>query len=133
MSLYLDTSAAIKLIFAEKESQALRKAINGDLITSTLTQLELLRTIDRLSSKDNLEIATQTAHAKLKGFALINLDSSVITFASSFQGLPYLKSLDAIHLASAMLVKSEITTFITYDKQLARAATTMGFDVAAPV
>ena len=46
--------------------------------------------------------------------------------------MPYLRSLDAVHLATAINCKPVVSEFITYDKDLARAAELMGFNVAAP-
>lgn len=136
MSFYLDTSAFFKLILAEKESEALRKKLSGEVFSSALTKLEVLRTIDRLAAENSIpdfqELAQNKAHSQFGGTNFVEIDSSVLGMASSFQSLPYLGSLDAIHLASAILIQRQISTLVTYDKQLARAAKAMGFKVVAP-
>jgi len=136
LSFYLDTSAVFKLILAEKESEALSKKVRGEVFSSALAKLEVSRTIDRVAAENSLpdfqEVAQNKAHSQFNGINFVELDSTVLGLASSFQGLPYLGSLEAIHLASALLIKREISTFITYEKQLARAAELMGFEVAAP-
>jgi predicted nucleic acid-binding protein len=62
---------------------------------------------------------------------VVDLTSTVLARAVAYR-VPQLGSLDAIHLASADPFRSELSEFVTYDKELARAAVDLGFPVSAP-
>jgi len=124
---YLDTSAIVKLFKAEPETAALKKYLDAGLITSSISRIEVKRVIDR-----NPAIYSKAALAVLDNFQFITADSSIFAIAESLSGLPFLRSLDAIHLASAIYAKPIIAEFITYDDQLAAAAMSLGFNVTAP-
>jgi predicted nucleic acid-binding protein len=68
----------------------------------------------------------------LRGVHIVDLSSTVLDRARSYQ-VQKLGSLDAIHLATADPFRSELTDFVTYDTELAAAATDLGFPVAAPL
>ena len=68
----------------------------------------------------------------LKGIHVVDLSSTVLDRARSYQ-VTKLGSLDAIHLATADPFRAELTDFITYDAELASAASDLGFPVDAPV
>jgi len=125
--IYLDTSAIAKLFIAESETKALRRYLGGDLITSSISRLDVKRVIDR-----DPEVFMEPGLQVLNNFQFVESDESVFAIAESFRMMPYLRSLDALHLASALTIKPLVSEFITYDKQLARAAELMGFEVAAP-
>jgi hypothetical protein len=67
----------------------------------------------------------------LSGVYLIDLTSMVLSRAMSYR-LPRLGSLDAIHLASADPFRTDLTELVTYDLELAKAASDLGFPAAAP-
>ena len=69
--------------------------------------------------------------AVLDDLDLVPLDRAVQDIASDLAD-PSLRSLDALHLASALLLGSDLTTFICYDHRLAEAARTADLDVVAP-
>lgn len=124
---YLDTSAIAKLFKSEPETITLRKYLGRDLITSGVSRLEVKRVIDR-----NPDLYEKAAMKVLDNFQFMELDSSIIAIAESFRAMPYLRSLDALHLATALYMKPVITEFITDDNHLARAAEFSGFLVTAP-
>ena len=124
---YLDTSAIAKLFKAEPETVALRKYLGTELITSGLSRLEVKRVIDR-----NPDLYEKPAIKVLDNFHFKEIDASIIAIAESFRAMPFLRSLDALHLATAISMKPVITQFITYDSHLARAAEFSGFLVASP-
>ena len=123
----MDTSAILKFIVEEPESMALIRTPISKAFSSALSQLEVKRTLDRIGVAYSSEI-----REKLEGLTILELDRSVISIAETFVGLPQLKTLDSIHLASATLVKREIKALITYDKSMARSAETLGFAVSSP-
>jgi predicted nucleic acid-binding protein len=131
--LYLDTSALIKLVRPEPESSALAAWLNARAgeaaVTSTLTEVELPRAIRRSSPGRLADVA-----AVLGRLARFEIDAAVRATAAAYTD-PGLRSLDAIHLATADQLRSSgktISGFVTYDSRLAQAASSAGFAAQAP-
>lgn len=128
--IYLDTSALVKLVFEEAESDALEQwlAERQDVpkITSELSTIELVRTCRRRD-----ESAVIGARQVLVGLNLLPMTVDVIEKAS-LVGPAELRSLDAVHLASAMSVSEAVTAFVVYESRLGAAAGDAGLAVAAP-
>lgn len=95
-------------------------------VSSSLLRFEVCRTVIRA-----LPEALVDAVDLLCAFGYIAIDDGVIE-AASREADPRLRSLDAIHLASARLVSSELTGVVTYDDRLAGAATAAGLAVVRP-
>lgn len=132
--IYLDSCALIKFITQEPETDALRawrQNLPGEteLLTSELSQLEITRTLLR-AGVDHQRVPYFAGQA-LIGIYLIDLTSMVLSRAMSYR-LPTLGSLDAIHLASADPFRTDLTNLVTYDRELAKAASDLGFPTAAP-
>lgn len=125
--LYVDTSAAIKLLLAEDESDALAAFLQGAenaLVTSRVGVLELRRVARRGgASADRAEALAAT-------LTVIELDALVEELAVKLD--PDLRALDAIHLASALATGDALRKFVCYDTRLARAATREGLPVVSP-
>lgn len=121
--LYLDAAAIVKLISPEPETQALadRLATRQTVATSVIARVEVRRAVRRL--KDNA--MNRQAEAVLSRIALIRLDEAVIDEASTVDP-PELRSLDAIHLATAISLRENLDALITYDRGLGRAAALLG-------
>lgn len=128
--IYLDASALVKLLFDEAESEALERWISdrADVpkVTSELSIVEVGRTCRRVD-----ESAMADARRLLAGLDLIPLARPIMEQASVI-GPPALRSLDAIHLASARSVGAAVAVLVTYDDRLARAAGADELAVAAP-
>lgn len=130
MQLYLDTSALVKLVVLEAESAALRELLDAfpadTRFASALARTELVRAISRQGPPDSI------AHARrvLGRLDLIPLTNRLLDSAASLAP-PELRTLDAIHLSSA-LTAPELRAMITYDGRLAQAATDSGINVLAP-
>lgn len=129
--IYLDTSAAAKLVHAEAESQALAvflaQRLTVPLVSSALLHPELVRAVGR----HRPELASR-AVALLQRIMTVPLANDIVVSAATI-GTPLLRTLDALHLATAATVASELQAFVTYDKRLADAATGIGLTVIAPV
>lgn len=129
--LYADTSALLKRVVFEAESIAVSALLRdsdaaGDLITaSSLAWVELRRALRRAAVAD-VEL---TANAALSGIAEFPLDDLVLLRARRV-GTDELRSLDAIHLASAVAVGAEV--LLTYDDRLAAAAEAVGLSILSP-
>jgi len=128
--IYVDTSALVKLVFEEAESQALAEwlAARADVpkISSDLTTVELLRTCRRVDER-----SVGDAAQLLGGIDLLSMDRGIVQQAGTIAPTE-LASLDAIHLASALSVKEDLTAFVAYDGRLCTAATHAGIEVISP-
>ena len=128
--IYLDSSALVKLVFEEAESGALVQWLDDrremPKVTSQLATIELVRTCRRRD-----EEAVNDARLLLAGGDLLPVTGDVIEQAAAV-GPAELRSLDAIHLASALLIRDDVTTLVAYDTRLQTAAIAAGLEVAAP-
>ncbi|HUX65728.1 MAG TPA: type II toxin-antitoxin system VapC family toxin [archaeon] len=127
MTWYLDSSAILKLIFQEDESAALVRSIKGQCATSSISRIEVVRIVQRANPE-----SLNFAKTELSRLILIPISEVVIRIAESFAGLATLRSLDAIHVASALLIQNSIDGLITYDLQMARNAQELGLVVHSP-
>lgn len=124
-SLYVDSSALVKLFADEPESDALRAALAGRrLVSSVLAEIEVRRAGRRHGLADS-------AAAAMRAVVLLSLEQDVVEAAVSAQP-ETLASLDAIHLASALTLGEEVDALVTYDERLADAAGAAGLTVLAP-
>jgi predicted nucleic acid-binding protein len=128
--IYLDSAAVIKLLHPEPESTALKKWMseqNGNpLLSSALVEVETHRTLRRIAAAQ-LPLLPPT----LARINRIAIDTSIRGVACQLSE-PHLRSLDAIHLATAMQFGPTIDYFVTYDKRLLAAASSVGLPVASP-
>jgi predicted nucleic acid-binding protein len=135
--LYLDTSALMKLIVDEDETPALRDELrrwgDGRFVTSALTGIELPRAVRRAAPAPEGNDALRAAAALLETVILVPISSEVITRAASLEPTT-LRSLDAIHLASAMVaMPRRIPPVICgYDDRLQDAAREHGLLAVSP-
>ncbi len=128
--IYLDSSALMKLIRREDETAALGDWLSErpeqPVVSSELGRVEVLRAARRVGDR-----ALTEARAVLGDIDLIPLDRTVQDLASDI-GHPMLRTLDALHLASAVLLGDALAAFIAYDQRLTSAAWTAGLVVATP-
>ena len=130
MTLYLDSSAVVKLVLVERESRALRGLLREDPskpATSTLSRAEVVRAVTSVDTE-------HVPHARmiLDGMEEVVLTRTVIDRAAEVLPEARLRTLDAIHLASALRLGPRLTSVVTYDQRMAAAATELGLAVAAP-
>ena len=134
MTAYIDTSVLLRVVLGEpnplKEWRSIDVAISSELI-----RVEALRSIDRARMHDALPDAEvserrEATLAVLGGFHIAPIDQRVLSRAAD----PFptqIRTLDAIHLATALLVRSnhDDIVFATHDAQLGLAARAVGFTV----
>lgn len=124
---YLDSSAAVKLVAAEPESGALRAWLRGRvLISSALLRVEVIRSV-RPDGSEALERAARL----MRRFEFVRIGRLVLGRAASLEPLQ-LRTLDAIHLATAELMTRSRYTVVSYDERMVRAADQLGLRVASP-
>ena len=126
--IYADTSALVKLVVPEAESSAMRNFAtpSGGMFTSVVGATELRRTIRR-THPHRLEVAERILAPMLK----LEVTKEVLRLADVIAPAT-LRTLDAIHLASALTVREELDAFVAYDKRLIEAAQAAGLRVVSP-
>jgi hypothetical protein len=125
---YFDSSSIVKLLHAEPESSALVDYLTDESLevsTSAVAVVEVTRALRRLRAEE------PDAQEALRGFFLIGLDPQIRAEAARI-GSSSLRSLDAIHLATARAIGGEDLEFVTYDDRQATAAREQGFRVVQP-
>jgi len=127
---YLDSAAVVKLVHAEPESATLRswldKRAEVQWISSVLTEIESFRALARYAPA-----AVSRLPAVLDQIDLIDLDQRIRMLAQTVTPVT-VRSLDAIHLGTALRSRSSLTSFVTYDKRLRDAARAVGLPTDAP-
>lgn len=128
--IYLDSAAIVKLVHAEPESQALRGWLTerSDIgwVSSVLVEVESFRALARYSPESITRL-----HPVLDLIELAELEPGTRILAQTINPAT-VRSLDAIHLATALRLGGQLTSFVTYDKSLADAASAAGLPVDAP-
>jgi predicted nucleic acid-binding protein len=128
--IYLDSAAVVKLVHAEPESPALRrwldKRAETGWISSVLTEIESFRALARYAPE-----AVSRLPAVLDQIDLMDLDQRIRILARTVQPAT-VRSLDAIHLGTALQSHPGLTSFVTYDKRLLDAARAAGLPVDSP-
>ena len=131
---YADSSALVKLVWNEPESGALRAFVaDTDLVSSELILTEIPRAVHRAGDDEpELPVALllERAGALLEAIALRPVDRSLLAAAGALDE-PALRTLDAIHVASALDLHP-IDAFVTYDDREAAAARLAGLRTMAP-
>ena len=125
--LYLDASALVKLVVPEAETAPLTAFVerHAVLTSCSLARVEVLRAV-RPHGVD----AIATARTLIAKLDLVQLDVELLNLAGDLDGP--LRSLDAVHVAAAMELGEGLVALVTYDRQMARAAESLGLPVAAP-
>ena len=125
---YLDSSAIVKLAVAETESGALRRYLRRrkPYVASGLARAEVARALLPLG-----EAAQRRGEAVLARIDLVRVSDKVLRAAGAL--LPEdLRTLDAVHLATAQQLGEDLARVVTYDTRMQAAAQQLGLDVAAP-
>ncbi|MFK5634043.1 type II toxin-antitoxin system VapC family toxin [Ornithinimicrobium sp. LYQ103] len=129
MAYYLDTSALVKLVAPEPESDELREwleARDDSLVTSDLARTELFRAVRRVRPE-----SAPLARQVLDTLTVLRLETGVFEEAARLEP-PGLRSLDALHLAAALMLEDDLLGVVTYDERLAEATLLLGFSALAP-
>lgn len=128
MTIYVETSAAAKLLVEEHESKALAAYLDGFSQTDRLVSSVLLETeLRRLAVREDLSQAVVSD--LLDRFDLYEPDRAIFIEAGLLPG-PHLRSLDALHIAVAIRVEAEV--MVAYDVRQSEAARAVGLRVIGP-
>jgi uncharacterized protein len=125
---YLDSSALVKLVIAERESAALRRYLRSQPQRAScgLARVEVMRAV-----RPHGGAAITRARRLLRRLDLVQLDDELLDAAAALDA-GILRSLDAIHLAAAQVLADDLTAVVTYDARMTVAAGRLGLPVAAP-
>lgn len=125
---YLDASALVKLVVAEAETAALRTYLTHRprRTTSILARVEVARALGRAGVDQRAQL-----EAVFEGLIVVELADDIVAGAGRV-GPATLRTLDAIHVATALELGAHLVAFVTYDARLADSARAIGMAVAAP-
>lgn len=125
---YLDSSAIVKLAVAEPESPALRRHLRRrrPLVSSALARTEVLRALLPAGAA-----AVASGRSVLADIELARVNDRVLAAAATLEPAE-LRTLDAIHLATAQRFAAELAQLVTYDDRMLAGAARLGLRTAAP-
>ena len=128
MATYLDSSAIVKLAVREPESLALRRYLRRrlPLVSSALARTEVVRAL--LPAGDE---AISRGRAVLQRIELVRMNDRILNAAGVLRPSE-LRSLDAIHLATAQELGDELSAIVTYDHKMVIAAKQLGYKIVQP-
>jgi len=117
---YADASALVKLVVHEPETDSLRAylAAHPAVVSSALVVTEVRRAVARVSSRAGL---ADRARLVLDGVTLLVVDLAILERAAALRP-PELRTLDAIHVATALSLGDDLLAFVTYDDRQAASA-----------
>jgi len=128
--IYLDSAAVVKLVHAEPESPALRAWLDERSETawasSVLVEIETFRALARYAPE-----AVTRLHPVLDQIDLIGMSPRIRILAQTVRPVT-VRSLEAIHLGTALSIRRTLTSFVTYDKRLLDAAIAAGLQTDSP-
>jgi predicted nucleic acid-binding protein len=125
---YLDSSALVKLVVREPETAALRGFLQEHpfRVSSRIAEVEVVRAVNRVRSS-----SANAALSVMRRIGLIEPDPDILRVAARLEPKD-LRTLDAIHLASALSLGPDLDILVAYDVRLADAARAAGIAVASP-
>jgi predicted nucleic acid-binding protein len=128
---YVDSSALLKRYVDEHDSDVADQLLGSDpvLVTSWVTIVEVRRNLARLVAGADLRLAVRQFERDVDALALVVADEVVCRAAAQIGETLGVRSLDAIHLASAQRLLVPSLSFITFDLRQAQAARSLGFVV----
>jgi predicted nucleic acid-binding protein len=127
MAVYLDSSALVKLVTIEKESDELDAFVaDREIVSSEVARTEVIRAVARRHGS-----LVEAAEDLLDDVSLMPVDR-LVTMAAAWIRPWTVRSLDAIHLASARMLNPGLEALVTYDQRMADAGRDAGLRVLAP-
>jgi len=128
-ALYLDSSAFVKVVVEEGESAALREFLatsDARRVSSALLRAESLRAVRYLGPD-----ALSAVREGVRRVDLIAIDDRILDAAGILEPR-VVRTLDAIHLATALAIGDDLDAVVTYDERMIEAARLLGLPTASP-
>jgi predicted nucleic acid-binding protein len=125
---YLDSSAVVKTVVEEPGSRALHRFLSDfeTHASSELARTEVVRAVRRAQPS-----ALARAFTALERLVLIELSETILDAAGLLEP-PTLRTLDALHLATARGLSAQLGALVTYDERMAVAGTALGLPIETP-
>jgi predicted nucleic acid-binding protein len=126
--IYIDTSALLRLVFPDETTPAVQRLLEPGthLVSSVLLRIEARRATMRRAPRRMPRV-----DLLLDRVDTVAIDDAVVELAGRVPG-SVLRSLDAIHLATTLLIRDEVESLVTYDARLADAARAHDLAVVMP-
>ena len=126
--IYVDSSALVKLVVEEAESESLRDllATDADQLASAIIEVEVVRAMRRVAPE-----LTEKADEVVAQITVIEVSDTIRARAALLEPAT-LRSLDALHLATAVEIGDALDAVVTYDARMAAASASLGMVVLAP-
>ena len=126
---YVESSALVKIAINEPDGPSLRQALreHDAVVTSELAVVE----VGRAARRDDGDAGLVRARAALLGLAPVAIDRPILDRAAMLEP-PALRSLDAVHVATALALEERDVVFYSYDRRTLDAAEANGLTVASP-
>lgn len=126
--IYLDTSAFLKLVKPEPQTAAMEAFVDGraDFVASTLLAIEARRGALRRAPR-----SLPRVDLLLREVEMVAISPAIVESASRLPD-PLLRSLDAVHLATAILLRPDLDLLVSYDTRMLAAAVAYGIPTASP-
>lgn len=128
MRWYVDTSALVKLLIGEAESAALTRFLGSSEVSSLVSSQLLATELGRFAQ--SMDVPDNEVDEVLRSVSLVLPSASTFDVARRLPGS--LRSLDALHLATALEIAPDIAGVLGYDRHLLAAAADNGFQVVSP-
>jgi predicted nucleic acid-binding protein len=125
---YLDASGFVKTLSIEAETDALAQVLqrSGPLVSSALLEVEARRVALRLGTR-----YVPIVEGRLRDVAMVAITTDLLVAAGALRPAN-LRSLDALHLATAMALGPDLAFVVTYDQRMTEAAVALGLPVRSP-
>lgn len=131
MSVYVDSSAFLKLYFEERDSQLADDVLasNPEWVTARHTLVEVRRNLARELEGASLTAARQQFDRDFRSAAVVELTPEVCDAAADIAEVTGARTLDALHLGAARTVGGGLLPIVTFDLRQAQAARALGWTV----
>ncbi len=131
MSVYVDSSAFLKLYLEESDSEAAADVLSADeeWVTARHSQVEVRRNLTRALTGPALQAAREQFDRHWRSTAIVDLTAEVCEAASDVAEVTGARTLDALHLGAARTVGGGALPIVTFDLRLARAARALGWTI----
>jgi predicted nucleic acid-binding protein len=127
-SYYIDSSAILSVVFDDENAKAMKPFLGSTFYTSNISRVEVIRAVFRIAP-DREDVARKL----LGAITIVPVRTAIVNQAERLPEKINIRGMDALHLATANTLDFlRIHGVITYDKQMAKAAQALGFEVFAP-
>jgi predicted nucleic acid-binding protein len=131
MTAYVDSSALVKRFLIEPDSERVHAllASTDEVVISRVSIVEVRRGLSRIESAAERGIAKGIFDNDVRSCVIIECDAAIVEHAADIAETHHVRSLDAIHIASAVRALGVGGVFITFDVRQSQAAQAMGLQV----